>query len=43
MDDFGFLKSEDIKLDDFFEENNKETKNKKDTIICPYCNKEIEI
>ena len=43
MSDFGFLKHEDVNLDDFFEENNEKKEEKKNTITCPYCNKEIEI
>lgn len=43
MEDFGFLKTEDIDLDDFFEENNETKEEKKNTITCPYCNKEIEL
>ena len=43
MEDFGFLKHEDIDLDSFFEENNEQKEEKKNTIICPYCNKEIEL
>lgn len=43
MEDFGFLKQEDVNLDDFFEENNEQKEEKKNTIICPYCNKEIEL
>jgi len=43
MEDFGFLKHEDIDIDNFFEENNEIKEDKKNTIICPYCNKEIEL
>ena len=43
MEDFGFLKQEDVNLDDFFEENNEQKEEKKNTIICPYYNKEIEL
>jgi len=43
MEDFGFIKTEDVNLDDFFEENNEPKEEKKNTIICPYCNKEIEL
>lgn len=43
MEDFGFLKHEDINIDEFFEENNEVKEEKKNTIICPYCNKEIEL
>lgn len=43
MEDFGFLKHEDVDLDEFFEESNEEKEEKKNTIICPYCNKEIEL
>lgn len=43
MEDFGFLKTEDVNLDDFFEENNTQKEEKKETIICPYCQKEIEL
>lgn len=43
MSDFGFLKQEDINIDDFFEESNDQKEEKKNTIICPYCNKEIEL
>ena len=43
MEDFGFLKHEDVNLDEFFEENNEVKEEKKNTIVCPYCNKEIEL
>ena len=43
MGDFGFLKHENIDIDEFFEENDIEKEEKKETIICPYCNKEIEL
>jgi len=44
MKDFGFIEIEDIDIDGFFEDSDKKRENnKKDTIICPYCNKEIEI
>lgn len=42
MEDFGFIKSEDINIDAFFEETEKEEKEEKEkTIICPYCGKEF--
>lgn len=41
MSEFGFLEKENINLDHFFEENTKQKETKKETIICPYCNKEI--
>ena len=34
---------EDIDLDNFFKENNTQKEEKKETIICPYCEKEFEI
>lgn len=43
MSDFGFLETEKVNLDEFFEENNIKKEEKKNTIICPYCNKEIEL
>ena len=43
MEDFGFLKYEDIDIDQFFEENNEQKEEEKNTITCPYCNKEIEV
>lgn len=43
MSDFGFLETEKINIDDFFEENNEAKEEKKNTIICPHCNKEIEL
>lgn len=42
MSEFGILKTEDVNLDEFFED--KEDKDKeeiKETITCPYCNKEF--
>ena len=42
MEDFGFIKIEDINLDDFFEDKEEKEKKSK-TIICPECGKEIEI
>ena len=42
MEDFGFLKTEDINLDEFFEEKEEQPEEKKEeTIICPYCGKEF--
>ena len=43
MNKFGFLEMENVNLDDFFEENNKEEEKeiKEEKIICPYCNKEF--
>ena len=47
MEDFGFLKEEDINFDDFFEakqeETNKEEEFKSNTIICPHCGEEITL
>lgn len=43
MEDFGFLKTEKINLDDFFVDTPEQKKeNKKETIVCPYCGKEFE-
>ena len=42
MEDFGFIKSEDVNIDAFFEEAEEKEKEKKEkTIICPYCGKEF--
>ena len=41
MEDFGFLKTEDININDFFEDAPEHKEEKKETIICPYCNKEF--
>lgn len=42
MSDFGFIKVEDINLDDFFEEKEPiEKEEKKETILCPHCGKEF--
>jgi site-specific DNA-methyltransferase (adenine-specific) len=42
MDNFGFIKHEDVDLDNFFEEKNDEQKEeKKKTVICPHCGKEF--
>ena len=43
MEDFGFLKQEDVNLDDFFEEKEQTGEEKKNTLTCPYCGKEIEL
>lgn len=45
MEDFDFLKMAEVDLNDFFEDSTGESKKeeKKDTIICPYCKKEIEL
>lgn len=43
MEQYGFEKLEDLNLDNFFEENNTQKEEKKETIICPYCQKEFEI
>ena len=43
MEDFAFLKHENVNIDDFFEESDEAKEEKKNTIICPYCNKEIEL
>lgn len=43
MEQYGFDKIEDVNLDEFFKDNNEIKEDKKDTIICPYCNKEIEL
>lgn len=43
MEQYGFEKLEDLNLDNFFEENNTKKEEKKETIICPYCQKEFEI
>lgn len=43
MEQYGFEKLEDLNLDNFFEENNKEEEKeiKEEKIICPYCKKEF--
>ena len=43
MSKYGFLEMENVNLDDFFEENNKEEEKeiKEEKIICPYCKKEF--
>lgn len=42
MEEFGFLKHEDIDLNQFFEDSNSEPKEEKEKkIICPYCGKEF--
>jgi len=44
MEQYGFDKIEDINFEDFYEDNEvKKEEEKKQTIVCPYCNKEIEI
>lgn len=43
MEEFGFLKQEDVNLDDFFEEKEQTGEEKKNTLTCPYCGKEIEL
>ncbi len=43
MSDFGFLKTEDLNINEFFEDKQQTNEEKKNTIICPYCNKEIEL
>lgn len=43
MEDFGFLKQEEVNLDDFFEEKEQTGEEKKNTLTCPYCGKEIEL
>lgn len=42
MSNFDFLKGEKLNIDEFFEEKEPEEEKKK-TIVCPYCNKEIEL
>ena len=42
MEDYGFNKIENINIDDFFEEDNKEKKEEK-TITCPNCGEIIKI
>lgn len=42
MTEFGFADI-DLNIDDFFEEDNNKKEKKKNTIICPYCNEEIEL
>lgn len=43
MTEFGLLPLEDVNLEDFFEEHEKEDpeEEKPETIICPYCHKEF--
>lgn len=41
MEDFGFLKMEEVNLDDFFVETEPKEEKKEETIICPYCHKEF--
>lgn len=44
MEQYGFDKIEDINFEDFYEDNEvKKEEEKKQTIVCPYCNKEFEI
>ena len=43
MNEYGFETLEDVNLDNFFEENNTQKEQKKETVICPYCDKEFEI
>lgn len=43
MSEFGFEKIEDIDIDSFFEDSEEKKEEKKETITCPYCNKEFEI
>ena len=43
MSNFGFDKIEDIDINSFFEDSEpKQEENKKEIIICPYCNREFE-
>ena len=42
MEEFGFLKHEDIDLNQFFEDSNTESKEEKEKkVICPHCGKEF--
>lgn len=41
MEDFGFIKSEDVDIDSFFEEVEEKEEKKEKTIVCPYCGKEF--
>ena len=42
MSDFGFLKEEEVDIDNFFEDSEeKEKEEKEETITCPYCGKEF--
>jgi site-specific DNA-methyltransferase (adenine-specific) len=42
MTEFGFLKEEELNIDDFFEEKEgPEKESEEETIICPYCHKEF--
>jgi ParB-like chromosome segregation protein Spo0J len=41
MEDFGFLKHEDVDLNDFFEEKEQVEEKKEKTVVCPYCGKEF--
>lgn len=44
MEDFGFTNMEDIDIDSFFEDApDIQKEEKKNTITCPYCNKEFEV
>ena len=44
MEDFGFIKLEDIDMEDYIENLPDNTKiDKKQFIICPHCNEEFEI
>lgn len=44
MSDLGFVNVDDIDLDSFFEDAPEDQKEeKKNTITCPYCNKEFEV
>lgn len=43
MEEFGFDKIEDIDINSFFEDSEpKQEENKKEIIICPYCNRKFE-
>ena len=42
MTEFGFLKEEELNIDDFFEEKEgSEKEPEEETIVCPYCHKEF--
>ena len=43
MQDFGFIKNEDIDIDNFFEENNEEKEQKVTKIKCPCCGEIFEM
>lgn len=44
MSEFGFIASEDVDIDDFFEENESDPKEKEPKrVTCPHCGEEFEV